>query len=91
LVDAVEESKVPQNLDGVTVVITGSLDGFTRGAAKEAVLERGGRVTGSVSSKTTALIAGEKAGSKLGKAESVGVPVLDENGFERLLSDGPWF
>jgi len=91
LVDEVEESNVPQNLDGVTVVITGSLEGFTRDSAKEAVLERGGKVTGSVSSKTSALIAGEKAGSKLVKAESVGVPVLDEAGFQRLLDEGPWF
>jgi DNA ligase (NAD+) len=57
LVDQVEESDVAQTLEGVTAVITGSLEGFTRDTAKDAVLERGGKVTGSISSKTTALIA----------------------------------
>ncbi|MDK1011610.1 MAG: helix-hairpin-helix domain-containing protein, partial [Actinomycetota bacterium] len=65
LVDEREESDVPQTLARVTVVITGTLEGFSRDSAKAAVLERGGRVTGSVSSKTTALIAGESAGAKL--------------------------
>lgn len=91
VVEEVEVSNLPQNLDGVTVVITGSLEGFTRDSAKQAVLDRGGKVTGSVSSKTSALIAGEKAGSKLAKAEAAGVPVLDESGFQRLLSEGVWF
>jgi DNA ligase (NAD+) len=75
-------------LAGVTVVITGTLDGFSRDEAKLAVEERGGKVTGSVSAKTTAVIAGESPGSKLAKAESLGVPVLDEAGFARLLETG---
>jgi DNA ligase (NAD+) len=86
--DEVTESTVPQNLVGVTVVITGSLEGFTRDSAKAAVVDRGGKVTGSVSSRTMALIAGENAGSKLAKAESLGVLVLDESGFLELLQNG---
>lgn len=76
-------------LAGVTVVITGTLDGFTRDSAKAAVVDRGGRVTGSISSKTTALVAGANAGSKLAKAESLGVPVLDVAAFRTLLAEGP--
>ncbi|MCZ7533505.1 MAG: NAD-dependent DNA ligase LigA [Acidimicrobiia bacterium] len=79
----------PQTLDGLTFVITGTIDGFTRDSAKSAVVERGGKVAGSVSSKTSALIAGENAGSKLAKAESLGVKVLDAEAFERLLARGP--
>jgi DNA ligase (NAD+) len=75
-------------LAGVAVVLTGTLDGFTREEAKAAVEDRGGRVTGSVSSKTAALVAGESPGSKLAKAEELGVPVLDEPGFRRLLEQG---
>lgn len=81
--------QVPRSLEGVTVVITGSLDGFTRDSAKEAVQTRGGRVTGSVSARTTALIAGEKPGSKLSKAESLGIPILDVEAFARFLEEGP--
>lgn len=84
-----EGPAMPQTLQGVTVVITGTLEGFTRDSAKAAVLERGGKVAGSVSSKTHALIAGENAGSKLAKAESLGVPVLDEGAFTELLASGP--
>jgi DNA ligase (NAD+) len=80
--------EVDQTLVGATVVITGSLDGFTRESAKQAVLDRGGKVTGSVSSKTIALIAGESAGSKLSKAESLGIPVLDVDAFRQLLAQG---
>jgi DNA ligase (NAD+) len=76
-------------LAGVTLVITGTLEGFSRDEAKAAVADRGGRVTGSVSNKTTALVAGESPGSKLQKAESLGVPVLDEAGFAALLEEGP--
>jgi DNA ligase (NAD+) len=78
-----------QTLIGATVVITGTLDGFSRESAKEAVVERGGKVTGSVSSRTVALIAGENAGSKLAKAESLGIPVLDVAAFRELLAEGP--
>lgn len=79
---------LPQNLDGVTVVITGTLEGFSRDTAKAAVVDRGGKVTGSVSSRTTALVAGANAGSKLAKAQELGVAVLDEAAFGDLLERG---
>ena len=71
------------------MVVTGSLEAYSRDSAKEAILKRGGKASGSVSRKTAFLVAGENAGSKLDKAESLGVPVLDEAGFERLLAQGP--
>ncbi len=76
-------------LAGITVVLTGTLDGYSRDEAAEAVQARGGKVSGSVSKKTSFVIAGQNPGSKLDKAESVGVPVLDEGGLRVLLSDGP--
>jgi len=88
LEDSAVEPMSPQNLVGVTVVITGTIEGFTRDSAKAAVVDRGGKVAGSVSSRTTALIAGENAGSKLARAESLGVPVLDADGFVALLDGG---
>ena len=81
----VEESSI---LVGVTVVITGTLVSLGRDAAKAAVESRGGKVTSSVSGKTTALVAGESPGSKLAKAEGLGVPVVDEETFLRLLEEG---
>ena len=87
MADEVDES-IPQVLEGITVVITGSLQNHTRDGAKEAVLQRGGKVSGSVSKKTDVVVVGENAGSKLEKAESLAVPTLDEAGFERLLSEG---
>jgi DNA ligase (NAD+) len=76
-------------LTGVTVVLTGTLAGYTRDEAAEAVQALGGKVSGSVSKKTSFVVAGESAGSKLEKAESLGVPVLGEDGLRLLLSDGP--
>jgi DNA ligase (NAD+) len=75
-------------LAGVTVVLTGSLPEFTRDEAAEAITGLGGKVSGSVSKKTTFVVAGENPGTKLEKAESLGVPVLDEAGLRVLLSDG---
>ena len=75
-------------LDGVTLVITGALEGFTRDEAKEAVTDRGGKVTSSVSRKTTAVVVGADPGSKADKAVDLGVPTLDEDGFRRLLETG---
>jgi len=75
-------------LAGLTVVLTGTLDGYTREAAEEAIQELGGKVSGSVSKKTSFVVAGQNAGSKLDKAEALGVPVLDEAGLTVLLSDG---
>ncbi|MFC3479875.1 NAD-dependent DNA ligase LigA [Kocuria carniphila] len=86
--EEIDES-TPRTLEGVTVVVTGSLENYSRDSAKEAILVRGGKASGSVSKKTDFLVAGENAGSKLDKAESLGVPVLDEAGFEQLLTEGP--
>lgn len=75
-------------LTGVSVVITGSIDGFTRDSAGAAVVEAGGKVLGSVSKKTDVLVAGENAGSKLDKAEALGVPVISPERFAVLLAAG---
>jgi DNA ligase (NAD+) len=75
-------------LAGLTFVITGTLPSLSRDEAKAFIEEHGGKVTGSVSSSTDYLLAGEKAGSKLAKAESLGVPVLDENALRRLAAGG---
>ncbi len=80
----------PGTLDGVTVVITGSLEGFTRDEATAAVVERGGKVTGSVSKKTDFLVAAGESGSrKYEQALSLGIPLLGVEGFRVLLDDGP--
>jgi DNA ligase (NAD+) len=84
-----QDEDTPRTLEGLTVVVTGSLEGFSRDSAKEAIIIRGGKASGSVSKKTDFLVAGENAGSKLDKAESLKVPVLDEAGFVRLLAEGP--
>ncbi|PID97402.1 MAG: DNA ligase (NAD(+)) LigA, partial [Actinomycetales bacterium] len=78
--------KLPQTLAGLTVVVTGTLQNFSRDSAKEAIISRGGKAAGSVSKKTNYLVAGENAGSKAEKAEALGVPILDEAGFEKLLA-----
>jgi DNA ligase (NAD+) len=82
------DSSVPRTLEGLTVVVTGSLEGFSRDEAKEAILARGGKAAGSVSKKTTAVVVGENPGSKAAKAADLGVPVLDEAGFVALLERG---
>jgi DNA ligase (NAD+) len=80
---------VPQVLAGASVVVTGTLSGYTREAAEEAITSRGGKSPGSVSKKTTAVVVGADPGaSKLTKAEALGVPILDEAGFEHLLATG---
>ncbi|MCA1824340.1 MAG: NAD-dependent DNA ligase LigA [Mycobacteriales bacterium] len=79
----------PRPLAGVTVVITGALSAYSRDSATEAVQERGGKVSSSVSKKTDFLVAGDAPGTKYDKAVSLGVPVLDEAGFTSLLADGP--
>ena len=73
-------------LDGKTLVVTGTLEGFSRQEAEEAIRAAGGKPAGSVSKKTDYLVAGESAGSKLTKAQELGVPVLDEAGFRRVLA-----
>ncbi|MEP7082061.1 MAG: NAD-dependent DNA ligase LigA [Chloroflexota bacterium] len=74
-------------LSGMTVVVTGSLEGFSRSEAEDAVRAAGGHAASSVSAKTSYLVAGEKAGSKLAKATQLGVPVLDEDEFRKLLQE----
>jgi DNA ligase (NAD+) len=78
----------PELLAGWTVVVTGTLEGFTRDEAKAALEARGAKVTGSVSGRTSLVVAGTDPGSKRDKAEQLGVPVADEAGFEHLLAHG---
>ncbi|QMV85122.1 NAD-dependent DNA ligase LigA [Corynebacterium hindlerae] len=75
-----------QTLAGLTIVVTGTLEGFTRDEAKEAIVSRGGKAAGSVSKKTSYVVAGENAGSKEAKARELGVPVLSEAEFVALLN-----
>jgi DNA ligase (NAD+) len=89
LEDPEPEGSVSTLLDGVTVVLTGTLSAMTRDEAKAAVMDRGGRVTGSVSGRTTAVVAGDAPGSKVARAVDLGIPVLDEEQFGRLLEEGP--
>ena len=84
-----ETDATPKTLAGLTIVVTGSLDGFSRDDAKEAIVSRGGKAAGSVSKKSDFVVVGENAGSKADKAEQLGVPILDEDGFRRLLEGGP--
>ncbi len=78
----------PQTLAGLTVVVTGSLENFTRDGAKEAIVSRGGKAAGSVSKKTDYVVVGANAGSKATKAEELGRPILNEQQFEELLETG---
>ena len=82
------DTSVEQTLAGLTVVVTGSLEGFSRDEAKEAILARGGKASGSVSKNTDYVVVGENAGSKEEKARELGRPILDESGFRRLLETG---
>lgn len=83
------DESVARTLEGLTVVVTGGLTGFTRDGAKEAIISRGGKASGSVSKKTDFVVVGENAGSKEAKAIELGLRILDEAGFERLLAGGP--
>ncbi|MDP3892970.1 NAD-dependent DNA ligase LigA [Nocardioides sp.] len=83
------DESVPRTLEGLTIVVTGSLDNYSRDSVKEAIITRGGKASGSVSKKTDYVVVGENAGSKADKAEQLGVTILDEAGFERLLAEGP--
>ena len=84
-----QDESMPRTLEGLTVVVTGSLPNFSRDEAKEAILLRGGKAAGSVSKNTSYVVAGESAGTKLDKAEQLGIRVLDEDGFRQLLDGGP--
>jgi DNA ligase (NAD+) len=83
------DASVPRTLEGLTIVVTGSLTGFSRDDAKEAIVARGGKAAGSVSKKTAYVVAGDSPGSKYDKAVELGVPILDEDGFRNLLAHGP--
>lgn len=83
-----DREEIEQTLAGKTVVVTGSLSGFTRDSAKEAILSRGGKASGSVSKRTDYVVVGENAGSKETKARDLGLKILDEAGFIRLLESG---
>lgn len=86
---AEETSQLPeQTLAGMTVVVTGSLEGFSRDSAKEAIISRGGKASASVSKKTDYVVVGENAGSKETKARELGLTILDEAGFIQLLENG---
>jgi DNA ligase (NAD+) len=86
---AAARAATPQTLEGKAVVVTGTLANYNREQAEEAITSRGGKSPGSVSKKTFALVVGDSAGaSKLTKAETLGVPILDEAGFEHLLATG---
>ena len=87
--DAPDASAPARTLEGLTVVVTGTLEGFTRDGAKEAIVSRGGRAAGSVSKKTSYVVVGANAGSKETKARDLGLSILDEQGFEALLAGGP--
>lgn len=83
------DASTPRTLTGLSIVVTGSLNGFSRDEAKEAIVSRGGKAAGSVSKNTAYVVAGDSPGSKYDKAVELGVPILDEDGFRRLLAEGP--
>jgi DNA ligase (NAD+) len=83
------DASIERTLEGMSIVVTGSLTGFSRDDAKEAIVARGGKAASSVSKKTAYVVAGDSPGSKYDKAVELGVPILDEDGFRRLLETGP--
>ncbi len=83
------DDSIPRTLDGLTIVVTGSLENYTRDSVKEAIIARGGKAVGSVSKKTDYVVVGENAGSKAEKAEQLGLTILSEEQFEQLLANGP--
>jgi DNA ligase (NAD+) len=83
------QADIPQVLVGRSIVVTGTLQGWSREAAEEAITARGGKAPGSVSKKTTAVVAGAEAGAaKISKAQALGIPIVDEEAFALLLSTG---
>jgi len=82
------DTSIERTLEGLTIVVTGSLTSFSRDEAKEAIVARGGKAAGSVSKKTAYVVAGDSPGSKYDKAVELGVPILDEDGFRALLENG---
>ena len=87
--EGVSSSDKAQTLKGMTLVVTGSLESFTRDSVNEAIIERGGKVSSSVSKKTDYVVVGSEPGSKASKAAELGVATLDEKSFIELLQNGP--
>lgn len=87
--EGVSSSDKAQTLKGMTLVVTGSLESFTRDSVNEAIIERGGKVSSSVSKKTDYVVVGSEPGSKASKAAELGVATLDEKSFIELLKNGP--
>jgi DNA ligase (NAD+) len=83
------DASTPRTLEGLTLVVTGSLVDFSRDGAKEAIVSRGGKASSSVSKKTDYVVVGDNPGSKADKAEQLGVTILDEDAFKQLLETGP--
>jgi DNA ligase (NAD+) len=83
------DDSIPRNLEGLSVVVTGSLETYSRDEAKESIMARGGKAAGSVSKKTAFVVVGDAPGSKYDKAVQLKVPVLNEDGFRVLLERGP--
>ncbi|MEI7058504.1 NAD-dependent DNA ligase LigA [Nocardioides sp. CCNWLW239] len=83
------DESVARTLEGLTIVVTGSLEDFSRDGAKEAIIARGGKAAGSVSKKTDYVVVGDNAGSKAAKAEELGLKILTEDDFKALLENGP--
>jgi DNA ligase (NAD+) len=85
----VTTTTMPQTLAGLTIVVTGSLENFTRDGVTEAITERGGKAASAVSKKTDYVVVGDSPGSKAAKADELGVPIIDEAAFIALLENGP--
>jgi DNA ligase (NAD+) len=83
------DASIERNLEGMSIVVTGSLQTYSRDEAKDAILARGGKASGAVSKKTAFVVVGDAPGSKHDKAVQLKVPVLDEDGFRVLLEQGP--
>src|SRR5262249_60892757 len=79
------DTRIERTLDGLSIVVTGSLTGFSRDEAKEAIVARGGKPAGSVSKKTAFVVAGDSPGSKYDKAVELGLPILPDDPFPHLL------
>ena len=84
-----DEGQLPPTLEGRSVVVTGTIDGYSRGQAEEAILARGGKSPGSVSARTWAVVLGTEPGAaKLKKAEELGIPIVEGRRFQELLDTG---
>lgn len=87
--ESTEADQVPQTLTGLSIVVTGGLQNYTRDSVQETIMAHGGKAASSVSKKTDYVVVGTDAGSKADKAAQLGIPMLDEQTFEKLLAGGP--